>query len=836
MITVPHRLRTFFAGSVRKQLIWGVALVHAVMMTLFVHDLTIRQHDFLLESQTEDAGNLADTLSLTAISPMLASDLSGLQELTAAVGKYPGVAFVMAIHHSGKVLAHSDSTRRGQFVADSDQFPKQRTVSPVLISRNETLVDVVMPVISSDTLLGWVRVGVGQGSNNAKLQAITTTGLWYTALAIIAGAFIAWMMASGLTRRLTGLRKVADDVSGGNMRVRAPSNGNDELSHLSRTFNFMLDALSARAEKEALLQSELHREKVLAEVTLASIGEAVITTDVDGAITFLNQVAERLTGWRQGDALGLPLGRVYSLINARTRQSAPISLEELSDSINTSSSEDAFLLVSRSGDEISVAGSISWISGGGDKAQGAVLVFRDISEQRHFQQKLEWQAGHDPLTALPNRLLLSDRFARALESTKRNGTMLAVCVLDLDNFKPVNDLHGHHMGDRILLQVTDRLRQELRACDTLSRLGGDEFVLLFEDVQEPSSLHIPLERIRESLASPFELGHTQINISASIGVTFYPQDDTDADTLVRHADQAMYQAKQAGRNQVAWFDVHQNQHEQAAYKLIADVRKALGRNHLELFYQPKVDMRNGTVIGMEALLRWRDPVRGLIPPGEFLPQIENSQLIVDIGRWVVRTALSQAVHWVQAGKRWPVSVNIAARHLQTTGFISELQGICSDYPEGAAQLLEIEVLESAALHDVEQARSLIMDGQALGFAFSLDDFGTGYSSLKYLKRLPVNTLKIDQAFVRDILDHKDDMALVGAVIGLANAFERKVIAEGVETDEHATCLIEMGCPFGQGYGIAKPMPANEVLDWSAQYSKRFRPETGELGPAAVIRA
>ena len=815
------RIIALFAGSLRQQLIWGVALIHAVMMTLFVHDLTVRQKEFLIQTQTEEATNLAQTLSLTAISQMLASDLAGLQELAIAISHYPDVSHVMIVHNTGKVLAHGDPARRGQFLADLERFPANPENQPYVLTRSPQLVDVVMPVRAGATQLGWVRIGVAQGANSARLGSITATGIFYTALAILIGALIAWLMGTGLTRRLSALHRVADQVSAGDLDIRTDIRGHDELGHLGRAFNYMLDALAGRARKEAELQQALQAEKDLAEVTLASIGDAVITTDAGGRVTFMNEVAERYTGWPRAQAIGQPERDVFRIIDALSRLPAASPLHEILGLQPAGHTPPQLLLVARDGEEYLVEHTAAPIAAADGQLLGAVLVFRDVTEKQRFQQQLQWQAAHDPLTALPNRVLLADRFSRALDKAKRNDTQLAVCVLDLDRFKPINDTYGHAIGDRLLVQVADRLREQMRGGDTLSRQGGDEFVLLLEDFGDPAQLHQPLSRILEALASPFLIGDHILHVSASIGVTVYPTDDSDSEALIRHADQAMYQAKQGGRNQLAWFDVHQDRYAQEAMQVVGRVRQALSDGELELFYQPKVDMRNGEVIGMEALLRWRHPERGLVPPGDFLHHIENSPLIVDIGNWVIDTAFRQALAWRAAGRHWSVSVNIAARQIQMPDFIGQLRAVRERHPEAPDHLLEIEILESAALSDVEQARRLIQEVKQLGIDFSLDDFGTGYSSLKYLKRLPVNMLKIDQSFVRDILDDRDDRALVGAVIALASAFRCDVIAEGVETWQHAERLLEMGCHYGQGYGIARPMPVGEVTAWADGYTHAF---------------
>lgn len=812
-------LAELFTLSMRRQLVWGVALVHAVMMSLFVYDLSLKQHDFLMDSQTDQAEALVQTLRVTAITPMLSSDLSGLQELVAAVGNYPGVVHVMAIHSSGKILAHSDPSHRGQYTADLARLSGSDLGHPQLLARTEGLVDVVVPVVASGQRLGWVRVGVGQSAAAVRLDSIASSGLLYTALAIVVGVVLAWWLAWHLTRRLLALSRVADTVRSGSLTVRAADQGHDELSHLARAFNFMLDALQVRAASEARLQTALHAEKELAQVTLASIGDAVIATDDQWRVTFLNAAAEKLTGWCVSEVHGLRVQEVFRLLDPATREplidigsgAACLSPGAISDG-RPSSREG--LLWPRHGSEVAVESSVSPIFATDGQMLGCVLVFRDVSERHRAQLQLQWQAGHDALTQLPNRVLLADRFARAIERCRRQGTQLAVCMLDLDRFKPVNDSYGHEVGDALLVQTAQRLSHELRGVDTLCRLGGDEFVILFEDVDDSDSLHGALERILDLLSQPFEINGLRIAVSASIGMTVFPADDADTDTLMRHADQAMYLAKQSGRNRFHLFDVHQDRQMQSARQTLERVRQALHDGELRVYYQPKVNLRTASVTGFEALLRWEHPQDGLVPPMQFLPLVEQTDIIVDIGEWVIDQALQQIACWrITCGTDWPVSVNIAARQFQRHDFLERLHAILARHPGVSPSLLEFEILESVALADIHAMKSLMSSCQQLGIRFSIDDFGTGYSSLSYLKHLPVETIKIDQSFVRTMLEDRSDLALVGAVILIAQMFSRSVIAEGVETDEQGALLLRLGCEMAQGHGIARPMPAQQVPEW-----------------------
>jgi len=414
-------------------------------------------------------------------------------------------------------------------------------------------------------------------------------------------------------------------------------------------------------------------------------------------------------------------------------------------------------------------------------------------------------------------VLLADRFARALEKSKRDGSQLAVCLLDLDKFKPVNDTYGHAVGDALLVALTVRLNQELRAVDTLTRLGGDEFVILLEDLADDADLTGLLKRILNTLAEPFNLDGHQVDITGSLGFTVFPADGSDPDTLLRHADQAMYVAKQNGRNRYHRFDVLQDIQQASVQQTLTRVSQAITDNELRLHYQPKVNLRTGQVVGFEALLRWQHPQDGMIQPLSFLPLVEQSDVIVAIGEWVIEQALKQLAVWQQQGQVWPISVNIAARHFQQDDFLPRLYILLASYPQVSPGLLEFEILESVALGDMGVLNALMANCRALGIDFSLDDFGTGYSSLSYLKRIPVQTLKIDQSFVRDMLDDADDRALVESIIHIASLFKLNVIAEGVETQDQGVLLLRLGCDVVQGYGIARPMPAEQVFDWASTF-------------------
>ena len=469
---------------------------------------------------------------------------------------------------------------------------------------------------------------------------------------------------------------------------------------------------------------------------------------------------------------------------------------------------------------------ISAVFGPNGTLNNYVGIFADITLQKQHEQRLEHLAHYDPLTGLPNRTLLSDRLHMSIAQAQRNKHLLAVGLLDLDGFKQVNDRLGHAAGDKLLIEFSNRMRAELRQTDTLARLGGDEFVILLNELSSVDECTEAMRRIIFGTCQPYLLDNEMAHISASIGITIYPDDGSDPDLLLRHADQAMYIAKQSGGNRYFMFDPQKDLAAKAERTAQDRLEQALTQGEFELHYQPKVDMQNGTVFGAEALIRWRHPDKGLVMPGDFLPSIEGTDLSIALGEWVIHQALEHLDNWHKQGLTINVSVNISPRHLQLADFAQRLAGQMSAFPDLPAQLLELEILETAALHDTEHVAQVIAACRRMGISFALDDFGTGYSSLLYLKHLPADTLKIDQSFVRNMLHDPENLAIVKGVIGLAEAFNRQVIAEGVETVAHGNSLLKLGCTLAQGYGIARPMPADDLAKWIAGWE---RPDSWACG-------
>jgi diguanylate cyclase (GGDEF)-like protein/PAS domain S-box-containing protein len=491
----------------------------------------------------------------------------------------------------------------------------------------------------------------------------------------------------------------------------------------------------------------------------------------------------------------------------------------------------------RNGEVCALQVTISTVNDAAGNVQYHVLVISDITEQRQQRDRLERQAHFDELTRLPNRARLMEMLAEAMTAADADGYLLTVCYLDLDRFKPVNDRFGHAAGDRLLVELAGRLRSALRSnevwSDAAGRLGGDEFVLLLRATTMDES-RLAVERVLRVVAQPYVIDANvdPVQVTASMGATVYPIDRSDADTLLRHADHAMYGAKQAGRNGYQFFDPENRRRNEERVMAIGRVQEALDKAEFTLHYQPKVDMRRGVVLGLEALVRWDHPQHGLIAPMQFLPLIENTGLSSRVGDWVLSQALEHLAMWRRGGHDISVSVNVSARHLQEPDFALRLSELLARNPDAPATALELEVLETAAHADIEATSALLTRCRALGVRFALDDFGTGYSTLTYLKQLPVDVLKIDRSFVHHMLDDAQDRAIVEGVIGLARTFQCVVVAEGVESPAQARTLLDMGCNVGQGTGIAAPMPASAVSAWIRDYKGLFALAAAPVAPGA----
>jgi diguanylate cyclase (GGDEF)-like protein/PAS domain S-box-containing protein len=660
--------------------------------------------------------------------------------------------------------------------------------------------------------------------------------------------FLAWilfiscliwlLLRQAVTHRIEQLAEAAHHFVEGRGGFTDDIQGHDEIGRLAHDLASIgrdlheryrqIESANAELAKEIVARREAENELRLTASVFASTSEGIIITDLKNRIIEVNDAFVHVTGYSREEIIG----KTPSLLHSGSHDQAFYSA--MWGRIKSEGRWKGEVRNRRKNGEIyTEILDIGVVSNESGEVTHYVGVFTDISELKETQARLEKMAHYDHLTGLPNRTLFVSRLEEAMAGSERSGNLLAVALLDLDHFKPVNDTHGHEMGDRLLIQIAQRLDGCMRTGDIVARIGGDEFVLLIQSLTDAASLWPLLQRIQASFETPVHIdGHT-FDVTGSLGATIYPSDPGDADTLLRHADQAMYLAKQAGRNRFHLFDPVQDHQIHQHYEVIEKMRHALMANQFEVYYQPKLCMSGMHVYGAEALVRWNDPERGIVMPGEFLPHAENHDVIVALDQWVLDDVLRQQSIWRAAGIELVLSVNIAARDLQREDFVDRLRTSLQRYPELPAGCLELEILESAALQNMRHIRQVIETCRGMGVSFSLDDFGAGYASLAYLKEIPVDTLKIDQGFVRDILEDRGDLALVHGVVGLAQAFNLKVIAEGVETPEHGVLLMRLGCENVQGYGIARPMPVARFEVWleSAHFDEAWQAWVGSYWSA-----
>lgn len=578
--------------------------------------------------------------------------------------------------------------------------------------------------------------------------------------------------------------------------------GKDEIAIMANEFDQLM---IERSKNEEQLK--------LASQVFVEAHDGIFITQTDGTIIDVNPAFCKITGYKRDEVLG----KNPNILNSQKQNDK--FYNDMWECLTAHGYWKGELWnLKKNGELYAELLTISSLKDNSGKTLHYMGLFSDITQIKNQNRTLEQMAHYDALTLLPNRTLFIDRFNQAITHADRTKHSLAVCFIDLDNFKPINDNYGHKVGDTILVEVAERIKSKLRNGDTVSRQGGDEFALLLNDVGTFADCEDILKRVHNSLAQPFIHEGISHIITASTGVTLYPHDHGDLDTLIRHADQAMYQVKLSGGDGYRLFNKEKDQQIIKQQHKLNKIINALEQDEFTLFYQPKVNMKTGEVYGVEALIRWFSPEDGLIPPMEFLPTVESTNVEIQLGLWVINKAVQQLVQWQSEGLTIEVSINISSYHLQSATFIDDLKNILSKYKKLDASYIQLEILESSVLGDLNAISNTLNSCRDLfGLQIALDDFGTGYSSLTHIKSLPANTIKIDQSFVIDMLDDANNYSIINGVLSLANSFSRDVIAEGVETTEHGLMLLMMGCDKAQGYGIARPMPATDFNNWLMKY-------------------
>lgn len=546
-----------------------------------------------------------------------------------------------------------------------------------------------------------------------------------------------------------------------------------------------------------------------ARVTLASIGDAVLSTDSSWLVSFINPIAEKLMGWSCAQAVGRHVSEVFQVLDGITRERIVPQMELAIQKGRTIILPSNCVLVRRDGQELHIEDSAAPIHDLSGEFAGMVVVFHDVSESRAITQKMSHLAEHDELTSLPNRALLNDRLEHGITLARRHGRQMAVLFIDLDHFKHINDSLGHLIGDQILKAVAGRIAPCIRDSDTVSRQGGDEFIVLLSEVNRAEDAELIAEKIRLAVMAPYTIDSHYLHLTASIGVSVYPNDGEDATALIQYADTAMYHAKEKGRNNSQFFKDDMNARAAERQILTGDLRHALTRGEFFLVYQPIINLVSGAITGFEALIRWRHPTRGTLTPADFIPIAEECGLIIPIGEWVLREACARAQQWLAADFKFEtMAVNISAVEFRSDQFFD---GVCRILRTTGLEprYLTLELTETAVMRDFEETRIVLQALSTMGVRIAVDDFGTGYSNLSYLKRFPINTLKLDRSFIHDLPESVDVCTIVSSVIRMAHCLHLQVVAEGVETLQQLRFLKAHDCGEGQGYYFSKAVDPSE---------------------------
>lgn len=789
-------------GSLRQRLLQVVLL--SLAPAFFIH-IGILIFSDMRTAADRAAANTQDIA--TAAMPMLqsaliVSDLATAQETLDSVMRHGQFRRLRLLDQNGaQVLLE------GRQAAEIAAFG----VPNWFINR----LDVRYPLQRFPLVTGGVRYGVLEAEPSSLYLVEDIWWRMWSVLILWGGTltFAIFLLRFSLwrgLRPLEDLAKAACCIGEGNMDCRAPVSDVPELALTARAFNRMADNLSEARDRleERIRQATRDLENLIRRIP-AGVYKLRIFPDDKMHFDF---VSPRWCELMELDAKtleenpGAPLSQLHE--------------EELDNFVRlfelAKQGPGAFHWEGRMREGMQAVWlrieAIPTRQDNGDVLWEGIVY--DISANKMREVALDHIAHFDSLTGIPNRMLLADRLRLAIYQAQRTGSTLAVCAMDLDGFKPVNDTYGHKAGDLVLKEIAHRLSGIVRGGDTVARMGGDEFVLLLAGMTHVDEYQTTLSRILDVVNLPIQIETGHVNVSASLGVALYPKDGVDSDQLLREADQAMYQAKQSGRSRFVFFDQGLEEEARQLRELLQEMESGLQTNAFEVHYQPRVNMREGRVTGFEALIRWRHPTRGLLLPREFLPLIEDNDLILCVDEWIIDNVLQQLADWRRQGLlELGVSVNVAPRHLQAAHFTTRLKSSLGRHPELPPELLEIEIVEMAALSDRERVAQVIRECRNFGVLFVLDDFGAGYSSLSYLKSLPAQTLKIDQSFVRNMHLDANDLAIVEGVIDLANIFHRNVVAEGVETSEQCALLLNLGCELAQGFAIAPPMPATEAKAW-----------------------
>jgi diguanylate cyclase (GGDEF)-like protein/PAS domain S-box-containing protein len=939
-------LNRFWTASIVRQLMLGIALVHAVLMTIFVYDLVTRQRDFLVEESRKQAISLAETLAANGTSWVLARDFIGIEEVIHSQHSFPGLRYAVFTDLRGQVLGFTERTQVGKFA--SDPVSLQLTQAPVgtqVLIDDEHLIDVAHPITVNQRHIGWARVGISRQGIATSLEVVTHEGLLYTGIAIAVGVLFAWLMSRGLTRDIRRLADFATRIEAGERDTHSHLQRPDELGQLSIDMNRMLDTLVEREQdveamhtqirqneerlryaleatedglwdwdltnnqayfsprwKEMLgyqeheipnqyeaweklihpddltavlsnlnahlkdpnqpyellhrlrhkdgssrwiltrgranrdaegkplrmvgthvdvteqkrLEATLYEERERALVTLRSIGDGVITTDADGKIAFLNPIAEVLTAWQNSEAVGRQLEEVFPVIDEISREPIESLMQRCLRERQVVGLGASTLLLNRDGAEIAISDSAAPIMSESDEVIGVVVVFHDVTTQRSMQRKIEYQAEHDSLTGLWSRSAFDLRLDELVVSAMQGEGEHVLIYIDLDQFKVVNDTVGHLAGDELLKQVATLLETHTREADLLARLGGDEFALLMIGCDLDHAIMVA-EKLREQLAEfPFAWDDHHFQIGASFGIVVIDRNLPDPNALSL-ADLACYSAKDQGRNRVHVYqpDDQLLLERRTEMKWVVRVKEALNEDRFVLYSQRLQALSRDPASRdfREVLVRIRDENNQLVMPGQFIPAAERYDIMHRVDEWVIRKSFD----WLSLPENQSVHlfINLSGASLANRHILELLERRLSQNPN-LGKMISLEITETAAIGNLQQALNYMHRLKQHKVTFALDDFGSGLSSFSYLKTMPVDYVKIDGCFVRDLLSDPVDAAMVESICRISSQMGIETIAEFVEDIELIEWLVAVGVDYAQGYGIERPKPL--ITNRSEEYT------------------
>lgn len=604
-------------------------------------------------------------------------------------------------------------------------------------------------------------------------------------------------------------------------KEKLPETGSQEIVRLSSKINNMIDTTQAATQKLVQQQKALSSEKERFQLAIEGTQDGLWDWNIASGELYMSNQFALMLGYKPNE-LEQNIDTWTQLLHPEDREQVQAVIQDYFSSVGTKDYESLFRLRHKNGEWI-------WIRGRGkalfskDNQPLRFLGFNsDITQQIEYEKKLDHTAKHDNLTNLPNRFLFNELIQNAMNQCHRSGKTLALLYVDLDGFKAINDSFSHQAGDYVLIKTAERMQKIIRNEDIIARLGGDEFVIGIINLEHQDDILPLVERLLTDLRQPIEYAvpkKTMLKVSASIGISFYPQENSlGSDALIRQADVAMYKAKSSGKNQFYFFDVTADKLARKHIQQIKHFEQAITRNELELFYQPKIKIGTNEITGFEALLRWQHPKQGILIPGDFLPRVQTEKnLMLKLSQWIFNEVFSALSAWQKKGLETNVSINITSHEFDQSYLTTTLNTLFKKYPSVKHEQIQLEILENTALDDLNQAQAMIKTAQKMGIKIALDDFGTGYSTLTYLKDLPVDIIKVDKSFIKDMLHDNSSFSILEATLGLAKAFRCQVIAEGVETIEQGKVLMQLGCDEAQGYAIAKPMPEKNVIEWIADF-------------------